>query len=180
MVSRVIILSPILQVMIISDLVTEFLGSEPGFDSEFSDCHLIKLHQTLPVKYMQHECLGARDGEGRRQIVLQWMTTSRWLLMYIFIAFMVNSKVEGPFSPLTFISENLKNYTYYVDEDIYICMFLYWSFTKDNSIKTKQQRPLPLGLLLAEPTLSHYILGPLWSTQDREFELGSRPLLIFE
>lgn len=52
--------SPILQVMIISDLVTEFLGSEPGFDPEFSDCYLITLHQTLSVKYTQCGCLGCK------------------------------------------------------------------------------------------------------------------------
>ena len=63
--------SPILQVMIISDLVTEFLGSEPGFDPEFSDCYLITLHQTLSVKYTQW-VLGVQEMEkARSQIILQ-------------------------------------------------------------------------------------------------------------
>lgn len=82
--------------------------------------------------------------------------------------------MEGPFSPLMFISENLKNYTYYVDVDTYVCVFPSQTFTKDRNVRTKQQR-LPLGLLLAEPTISHCFLGPLViHTQDRELELGSR------
>ena len=58
--------------MIISDLVTEFLGSKPGFDPEFSDCYLITLHQTLPVKAHAMRVLGVQEMEkARSQIILQ-------------------------------------------------------------------------------------------------------------
>ena len=77
--------------MIISDLVTEFLGSKPGFDPEFSDCYLITLHQTLPVKARNEGDWGARDGESKVSDHSA-MNDIRYFQMYIFLPFLINCK----------------------------------------------------------------------------------------